>query len=128
MRQPGMRPGKIKRNEEELQMVRKGTVLGIALCVGILLVLSAGALVQAQVKVNVNTATAGELEKVPGLSGDMAKAVVETRAKSGSFKSASDLMKVPGMTKEKADAIAPALAFGPAGGGPDEEEAKLPRY
>ena len=72
--------------------------------------------------------TADQLGKVPGVSADMAKAIVDTRAKSGAFKSADDLMKVPGMTKEKVDAMAPALSFGAAKSAGDEEETKLPRY
>ena len=109
-------------------MVKKTLIAGFVVCLGFAFILAAGVCAQGPAKVNVNAATADQLGKVPGISGDMAKAMVETRTKSGSFKSAEDLMKVPGMTKEKVDAVAPALAFGPAKSGGDDDEAKLPRY
>ena len=109
-------------------MIKRTLVTGFVFCLGFAFILAAGAYAQVPAKVNINAASADQLGKVPGISGDMAKAIVETRAKSGSFKSADDLMKVPGMTKESVDAVAPALAFGPARSAGDEDEAKLPRY
>jgi competence ComEA-like helix-hairpin-helix protein len=112
--------------------MNKKLVLGcvLVLCIGFSLVLAGAANAQAPAagKVNVNQATSASLMKVPGMTEDVAKALVEYRSKSGALKSADDLMKVPGMTKEKADAIAPNLAFGPAKAQGDDEEAKLPRY
>ncbi|HVN24677.1 MAG TPA: helix-hairpin-helix domain-containing protein [Syntrophorhabdales bacterium] len=108
--------------------MKRRLLLGFVFCLGFAFVAAAALHAQAPAKVNVNAATADQLAKVPGMSADMAKAVVDTRAKSGAFKSADDLMRVPGMTKEKADAIAPALSFGQAKSAGDEEETKLPRY
>jgi len=109
-------------------MAKKTLITGFVVCLGFAFILAAGVYAQMPEKVNINAASADQLGKVPGISGDMAKAIVETRGKSGSFKSADDLMKVPGMTKENVDAIAPALAFGPAKSAGDDEEVKLPRY
>lgn len=52
-------------------------------------------------KVNVNKATAQELEDGLGLSTESAKAIVDAREKSGEFKSLDDLKKVPGVVAAK---------------------------
>ncbi len=48
-------------------------------------------------RVNVNTASAGELARLPGIGPSKAQAIVEFRAKNGAFKSVDDLEKVPGI-------------------------------
>jgi competence protein ComEA len=54
----------------------------------------------APVKVDLNKATAEQLSACPGLTLTLAKAIVEYRTKSGSFKTPEDLLKVKGITKE----------------------------
>ncbi len=51
-------------------------------------------------RIDLNKATAEQLGKCPGVSPTLAKAMVEHREKSGSFKTSEDLLKVRGMTKE----------------------------
>jgi competence protein ComEA len=109
-------------------MSRKVFVLSFLFCVAIVFTFSAGSFAQVPGKLNINQATEAQLRKVPGLSSEMAGAIVAQRTKSGAFKTADDLMKVPGMTKETADALAPAVAFGPVKAEAEEEEVKLPRY
>lgn len=46
---------------------------------------------------NVNKASARELEKLPGLGPAKAKAIIEYRKKNGSFKTSADLLKVKGI-------------------------------
>jgi competence protein ComEA len=58
--------------------------------------------------VNINTATATELEALNGIGPGKAKDIIEYRTKNGPFKTAEDLMKVPGIkeatfAKVKAD-------------------------
>ena len=101
--------------------------LSVLFCVSFVLVFAAGVFAQAG-KVNINQATQAQLGKIPGVSGELAKASVDQRGKTGAFKTADDLMKVPGMTKETADAMLPAISFGPAKSEAEEEEVKLPRY
>ena len=62
-------------------------------------------------KVNVNTATASELEKTIGLSAGEAKAIVEYREKKGKISDFEQLKKVPGLSAEKLDAKRPLIAF-----------------
>jgi competence protein ComEA len=58
------------------------------------LVLSIGAAFAA---VNVNTATSEELQTLKGIGPSKAKAIIDYRAKNGSFKTLDDLDKVPGI-------------------------------
>lgn len=50
--------------------------------------------------VRINSASAGELQQLPGIGPALAKRIVETRS-SGRFASAEDLLRVPGIGKAK---------------------------
>jgi comEA protein len=54
------------------------------------------------VSININTATAKQLEKVKGINAAKAKAIIKYRKKHGDFKSLNDLNKVKGFSKIKA--------------------------
>ncbi len=62
-------------------------------------------------KVNVNTATAIQLESGLSLKRSQAAAVLAYRAQHGSFKSLEDLKKVPGLDGDKIDAKKDRIAF-----------------
>ncbi len=62
-------------------------------------------------KVNVNTASAIELEAALSLKRPEAAAVVDYRAKNGKFKSLDDLKKVPGVDFAKFEAKKDRIAF-----------------
>lgn len=62
-------------------------------------------------KINVNKATAAELEKELDLPSAQATAIVDHRAKNGDFKSIDDLKKVRGLEAAKIDAKKDRLAF-----------------
>lgn len=51
-------------------------------------------------RVRINSASAGELQQLPGIGPALAKRIVETR-NSGRFASADDLLRVPGIGKAK---------------------------
>ena len=61
--------------------------------------------------VNVNQATATQLESGLGLSTTEAEAVIQYRKKNGDFKSIDDLKKVPDLDAKKLDAKKDRLAF-----------------
>ena len=61
--------------------------------------------------VNINTATALELEALPGVGPSTAKAIVSFRAKNGPFGKAEDLLKVPGIGDGKLAAMKPFVAL-----------------
>lgn len=51
-------------------------------------------------RVRINSASAGELQQLPGIGPALAQRIVETR-KGGRFTSADDLLRVPGIGKAK---------------------------
>ncbi|MCF7916658.1 MAG: helix-hairpin-helix domain-containing protein [Candidatus Omnitrophica bacterium] len=61
--------------------------------------------------ININQATALELEKIPGLGPVLSQRVIEYRSIHSSFKTISDLEKVKGIGKKKAKIIAKYIKF-----------------
>ena len=55
--------------------------------------------------INVNTATASELEALPGIGPALAERIVSHREANGPFKSLDDLTDVPGIGKAKLEAL-----------------------
>lgn len=58
-----------------------------------------------QGKININKATAAELEKLPGIGPKTAELLIQEREKSGGFKSPEDIMKVNGIGEKKFEKI-----------------------
>jgi competence protein ComEA len=50
---------------------------------------------------NINVATANELEKLPGIGKVIAERIITHRAKYGPFRRAEHLMMVPGISERK---------------------------
>ncbi|MEY5152031.1 MAG: ComEA family DNA-binding protein [Actinobacteria bacterium] len=61
--------------------------------------------------ININTATALELEALPSVGPSTAKAIVAFRTKNGPFGKAEDLLKVPGIGDGKLSAMKPFVAL-----------------
>ncbi len=61
--------------------------------------------------VNVNTATAEELDTLPGIGPALAQAIVEYRTQNGAFTSLSDLDNVPGLGPAKLEALRELVVF-----------------
>ncbi len=61
--------------------------------------------------ININTATALELEALPSVGPSTAKAIVAFRIKNGPFSKAEDLLKVPGIGDGKLAAMKPFVAL-----------------
>ena len=79
----------------------KGSVLVEALPPAKLKVLS--------IPVSVNSATAEELDALPGIGPKTARAIVEFREKYGKFSSPEDLLQVPGIGPKKLAALNPHI-------------------
>ena len=62
-------------------------------------------------KINVNKATAADLQTALGITDKQAAAIVQYRGEKGNFKSAEDLEKVPGIDASKIEAKKAKLAF-----------------
>jgi len=70
-----------------------------------------------QAMVDVNTASAQELQSVPGIDQTLAQNIVSYREANGPFTSVDDLIKVSGMDQQKLDSIRGSITVGPASGG-----------
>ena len=55
--------------------------------------------------VDINSATAEELDSLPGIGKGLANDIVAFRQKNGKFKSKTDIMKIPGIKQSKYDKI-----------------------
>src|SRR3954468_9454086 len=62
---------------------------------------SASSLVLSEKAININTASAAELEGLPKIGKDLAIRIVEYRAKYGKFRRTGDLILVRGMSDKK---------------------------
>ncbi len=62
--------------------------------------------------VNINTAGAKELEKLPGIGKLTARKILEFRKKNGNFKSTEDLLKVKGIGEKKLEKLKNFIKLG----------------
>ncbi len=62
-------------------------------------------------KINVNTASAAELSKLPGVGPKIAKEIVARRTAHGPFKSPRDLLEVKGIGKKVLSGMMDDIAF-----------------
>lgn len=69
------------------------------------------AAVQADSKVNLNRATAQDLEKLPGIGPALAARIVDYRLANGSYQSAQDLGKVAGIGPKLLERLKPEVTF-----------------
>jgi len=110
-------------------------IVVFAVLVAVTIALSGIAIAQTG-RVNLSIATVQQVAKVPGITPELAKAIVDYKAANGLTK-ATDLLKVPGMTQEIFSKITPALdkdgnvligAPAKKDAADDEEEAVLRKY
>ena len=95
-------------------MVRFVSIASAALALTTLLVTAAvPALAEEKISgvVNVNTASAAELEMLPGVGASRAKAVIEAREAKGGFKSLDDLLAVKGIGEASLAKLRPHLTL-----------------
>ena len=62
-------------------------------------------------RINVNTASAAELDKLPGIGATLSQRLVEYRTKNGPYKTLDDLRKVPGLTRSVIEKIKDLISF-----------------
>lgn len=83
-----------------------------------LLCLFSAVIVQASTKkppvrpVNINTATAAELQQVPGIGPATAKNIVEMRKSYGTFRSVDDLLAIRGIGRKRLEKMRKYLTMG----------------
>ncbi len=71
---------------------------------------------EAPAPINLNTATAAELEKLPGIGPATALRIVEFRTKNGAFKKVEDLMNVRGIGEKSFLTLKPLVIVAPPKG------------
>ncbi len=69
------------------------------------------AILSAQEKVNINSATVEQLVEVPGVGESTASRIVEKRKELGGFKSIDDLLEVKGIGAKKLEKMKPFLTL-----------------
>lgn len=72
-----------------------------------------GPLSDPSLKVNINTATAEELDTLPGVGEATAAKIIEYRRQNGFFAAIEDIMNVPGIGEAKFNAIKELITVGP---------------
>ena len=75
----------------------------------LLVALPARAADEAAGVVNLNTASAAELERLPGVGAAVAQRIVEHREKNGTFRAVEDLMLVRGIGEKSFEKLRPYL-------------------
>lgn len=66
---------------------------------------------QAEEPVNVNTATQEQLIAVPGLSPELAQAIIKYREEMGDIQNLDELTEIPGISKDLLGKIKPYLSL-----------------
>lgn len=56
-------------------------------------------------KLNINTATAQELQRIPGMNQNLAQNIIDYRTVNGPYESIDDLTKVSGIEKQRIDSL-----------------------
>lgn len=97
-----------KKGESMNRMLLKVVVM--ALVMG--LVVTGSVWAQEMATVDINSATAEELAKLPGLDETIANNIISFREANGPFPSVDDLLKVEGMSQSKLDAIRDLIRAG----------------
>jgi competence protein ComEA len=74
------------------------------------------------VVVNLNTATAAELEQLPGIGAKVAARIVDYRTKKGPFKKIEELMNVQGVGEKSFLKLRAQLTVSPAAAGAPQQQ------
>ena len=64
-------------------------------------------------RMDINTATAAELDSLPGIGPTAAESIVEYRTENGPFRTIQEIMNVPGIGPATYDAIKDLIMVGP---------------
>jgi competence protein ComEA len=91
---------------------RSGWLLAAALCAAAPVAGAAEVGAAPAPTINLNTASATELEQLPGVGEARARAIVEAREKRGGFKNLDELEDVKGIGKAAVEKLRPLVTLG----------------
>ena len=91
----------------------KGLAFGLAAAVLILALGGFSSAGDQKGKININTASASELESLPRIGPKVAERIIEYRTQNGNFKRIEDIMKVRGIGEKVFDEIKDLITVGP---------------
>ncbi len=95
-------PAPTRRPEPRLRPKRTSTVTSVPVTAG-------SPVFTVPSKVNINTATASQLDELPGVGPSTAKQIIAYRQSKGPFSKVEDLLNVPGIGPAKLDAMRPMV-------------------
>jgi competence protein ComEA len=99
------RPDRQNGTETEVEMMKRSIVVLVISMFAFALIMSVGSgPLKAQDKVNINTATAEQLQELPGIGKKVAERIIEYREKN-QFEKPEDLMQVKGIGAKKYEKI-----------------------
>jgi competence ComEA-like helix-hairpin-helix protein len=109
----------------------RARIVFVLYCISFAALAGRGALAQKNppaAPIDVNTATAAQLQQLPGVGPAMANAIVQFRKKSGPFERLEDLLAIRGITSRKLERLRPYLTLSkpapgkPGGASPDSSK------
>jgi len=94
------------------RLTAKAALIGLALGFIVAPIVSAQAAAKAGDKVNINTASLAELEKLPRIGPQIAQRILDFRKENGSFKKIEDILKVRGIGEKVFDQLKDLITVG----------------
>jgi competence protein ComEA len=94
------------------RLTAKVVLIGLALGLIISPVVSAQTAAKAGDKVNINTASLAELEKLPRIGPQIAQRILDYRKENGNFKKVEDILKVRGIGEKVFEQLKDLITVG----------------
>jgi len=94
------------------RLTAKAVLIGLALGLIISPIVSAQTAAKAGDKVNINTASLAELEKLPRIGPQIAQRILDYRKENGNFKKVEDILKVRGIGEKVFEQLKDLITVG----------------
>ncbi len=94
------------------RLTAKALLIGLALGLIVSPIVSAQTAAKAGDKVNINTASLAELEKLPRIGPQIAQRILDYRKENGNFKKVEDILKVRGIGEKVFEQLKDLITVG----------------